>query len=86
MNLQINGRKRVQVECYFPSITTEGPANSDLRGISVNRDCPQIVRASNGIKGVYGLYMRQGSFLQGEFEQLSEHADPSGMLISCEIC
>ena len=41
VRLQINDRKRIQVERNFPSIATEGPAASVLRGISANRDCPK---------------------------------------------
>ena len=82
MKLQIEDGKRVQVECYFHSIATEGPAISDLRGISANQACPKIVYASNRMKGVHSLFIRQGQILQGEFEQLPEPADPNGMFIS----
>ena len=43
VKLQIKDAKIIQVECYFPSITTEGPATSVLRGISANRGCSKII-------------------------------------------
>ena len=53
MKLQIKDGKSVQVERYFPSNATEGPAISELRGISAKPDCPKIIYADNRTKGVY---------------------------------
>ena len=43
VRLQVNDRKRIQVERYFPSIATEGPGTSIRRGISANGDCSKII-------------------------------------------
>ena len=69
MKLQIKDRKRIQLERYFPSIATEGPAASIVRGISANLDCSKIMNDNGRTEVVYCFKVRQRRFLQGEHEK-----------------
>ena len=59
----------MQSDRYSPSIPTEGPATSVVRGISANLDCSKIMNDNGRTEVVYCFKVRQRRFLQGEHEK-----------------
>ena len=85
VRLQINGGKRIQVEGNIPSLDTEGPATSVLRGISANRDCSKIIYANCKTNVVYCLQIRQRRSFKVKLNNFRSLLILGGVLISFEI-
>ena len=85
MKLQIKDGKRIQRDRYSPSIATEGPATSVVRGICANWDCSKFIYLNGRTEVVYCLKYDNGVSLKVNMNNLRSLLILGGVLISFEI-